>query len=310
MKAAQISQYGGPEVIEIREIDKPTLKDTQVLAEVKAAAINPFDWKVRAGYMKENIPLKFPVTLGADFSGVVTEVASDVKDYKPGDEVYGSAIVLGGGSGTLAEYAAANAANIAQKPAKLDHEQSAALVLVGVSAFQALDQLNLSKGQKLLIQGGAGGVGSATIQYAKHLGVYVAVTVREADKVFVRDLGADEVIDYQKEKFEEKLGGFDAVFDTVGDETYEKSFQVLKPGGKIISMRQPPNEELASKHNVTALYQTSQVNTKSLERLSELVDKDVIKPQIDKEFPLDQAAEAFKHLERGHPRGKVVVKIK
>lgn len=309
MKAAQISKYGGPEAIEIREIDKPALKDKQVLVEVKAAAINPFDWKLRSGNFRQSIPLNLPITLGADFSGAVKEVAKDVTNIKPGDEVYGSAIVLNGGSGALAEYATANTANIGPKLASLSHEQAAALVLVGISAFQALDKLNLEKGQRLLIQGGAGGIGSAAIQYAKHLGVYVAVIVRETDKVFVRDLGADEVIDYQKEKFEDKLKDFDAVFDTVGGDVYANSFKVLKKGGVIISMTMPPNEELMTQYGNNALYQTTSEKTDSINRLTELIDKGVIKPQIDKEFPLEQTAEAFEHLETGHPKGKVVVKI-
>ncbi len=305
MKAAQISQYGGPEVIEINEVGKPLPQAGQVLVEVQAAAINPFDWKMREGYVKGAIK-SLPITLGGDFSGVVE---SGADQFQPGDEVYGSALILSGGSGALAELATTKPENIAKKPAKLNHSEAASLVLVGVSAFQALDQLKLKPASKLLIQGGAGGIGSAAIQYAKHLGTYVATTVREADVAFVKSLGADQVIDYQKAKASEKLHNFDAVFDTVGDEVYKDSFKVLKKGGPIISMTMPPDEELATKYQVKALYQGTKVNIESLNRLTKLIEGNVITPHVDKEFPLAQTAEAFKHLETGHPKGKVVIKI-
>ncbi len=309
MKAAQINQYGGPEVIAVTDTDMPVSKDAQVLVKVQAAAINPFDWKIRAGYMKDAIPLSLPVTLGADFSGVVSEVAEGVTDFKAGDEVYGSAIILNGGSGALAEHAAVNTKSIARKPATVSFEQAAALVLVGVSAVQALDQLNLAPGKKVLIHGGAGGIGSAAIQYAKSLGAYVAATARGEDKDFVIQLGADEVIDYENQKFEDAVNDYDAVFDTVGGETYARSFKVLAKGGIIISMLEQPSEQLMSEYGVTALPMSTDVNTGSLNRLAELVAEGTIKPQVDKVFPLEQTADAFTYLETGHPKGKVVVKI-
>lgn len=311
MKAAQIKEYGGPEIITINEVAKPTAKEGQVLVEVHAAAINPFDWKLREGYMKERIPLQLPITVGADFSGVITELGPNVTDYKPGDEVYGSATILNGGSGATAEYAAANTANIALKPKNLSHNEAAALVLVGVSAVQVLENhIQLKSGQKILVHGGAGGIGSVAIQYAKYLGGYVATTATEADKDFVTGLGADEVIDYEKEKFEEKLSGYDAVFDTVAGEVYQKSFQVLKTGGVIVSMNEQPNEELAAHYGVRAVLQSSKTDPDSLKHLAELADNAVIKAQVDKAFPLQQASEAYKHAEEGHPKGKVVIEVK
>lgn len=307
MKAARYSEYGGPEVIEIVEVDQPVAKDDQVLVEVHAAAINPFDWKVRHGYMKEYIPLELPITIGADFAGVVVQGAAE---FKEGDQVFGSAIVLNGGSGAVAEFVVANTANISKQPENVSAQEAAALVLTGVSAVQALNQLNLSAGKKVLIHGGAGGIGTAAIQYAKHLGAHVATTVQAKDTNYVAELGADQIINYEAERFEDVLQDFDAVFDVVGGELYPRSFAVLKDGGIIISMNEQPDEATAKEHNVTALYQSTSVNTDSLNELRELVEAGVIKPKVDREFPLDQAADAFRHLESGHPQGKVVITVK
>lgn len=311
MKTAQINTYGGNEVLEINEnASKPTLAQGQVLVEVHAASLNPVDRVIRAGYLKEMVPLSFPATLGGDFSGVVAEVGEAVSDFKVGDPVYGQAILLNGGSGSLAQFVAANAANTARKPQNVSYIEAAALPLVGVSALQALEEhIKLEKGQKILIHGGAGGIGTIAIQLAKSLGGYVATTVRTDDKNYVKELGADQVIDYQNEAFEEMLKEFDAVLDTVGGETTNKSFKVLKKGGILVSMLGQPNPELVEKYGVTAIGQSTNTNTQHLNRLAELIDSGKIKVELDKVFPLEQVQEAFKHLEQGHPRGKVVVKI-
>ena len=307
MKSVQYSEYGGIEVLKINEIDKPVLKEGQVLVEIKAAAINPFDCKLRAGVMKDAIPLTFPVTIGADFAGIISTEGNQSSEFKAGDEVYGSAIVLNGGSGAVAQYAAVNVASLARKPGSLSFAQAAALVLVGVSAIQALDGLQLSAGQKILIHGGAGGIGSVAIQYAKYLGAIVATTAMGQDEDFVTELGADTVINYEQQQFEDVLSDYDAVYDTIGGDTYANSFKILKRGGRIVSMVAPVNEELAQEHGVTATYQSTQVNTASLNRLTEVVDAGAIKSQVDSEFSLDQVADAYKHLENGHPKGKIVI---
>ncbi len=307
MKAAQINEYGSPDVIKIVDIDKPAPGEGQILVELRAASLNPFDYKLRKGFMKDMMPLQFPITIGADFAGVVVE-GSD--DYRPGDEVFGSAIILNGGSGALAEFATANTQNIALKPKNVSFQQAAAAVLTGVSALQAVNQLDLGPGKKVLIHGGAGGIGSAAIQYAKHLGAHVATTAAAKDKEFVTGLGADEAVDYETQKFEEVMHGYDAVFDIVGGETQARSFAVLKEGGIMVSMFGQPDETLAAEHKVTGIAQNTQINTASLNQLKKLIEDGVIKPQIDREFPLDQTAEAFKHLETGSPQGKVVVRIK
>ena len=310
MKAAQFTNYGGPEVIAINEVPKPTPLKTQILIEVRAATINPFDYKLRRGYMKDAMPLKLPLTLGGNLSGVVVELGTDVVNFKVGDEVFGQSYAFGGGSGAIAEYAVASAENIAIKPKSINHIEAGSLPLVGVSAIQALEQhINLTKEQKILIHGGAGGIGSIAIQLAKHLGAYVATTARSEDIEFVKNLGADEVIDYKSQDFSQVLKDFDSVFDTVGGETTDKSFKVLKKGGVLVSMVGAPSEGLAKEYGVEVVGQNTQTNSKNLARLAELVDQGVIKAQVDKVFPLDQTKLAFEYVETGHPRGKVVISI-
>lgn len=312
MKAIQIKKYGGSEVFEINQnASIPTPGIGQVLVRTYAASINPFDWKVREGFFKDMMPLKFPLILGGDFAGIIVEVGEGVLEFKVEDRVYGSANIFNGGSGALAQYCVANVANIAKKPKNADFLESAASVLVGASAIQALeDHIKLKKGQKILIHGGAGGIGSTAIQLAKSKGAYVVTAVSTDDKDFVKSLGADNIIDYKSEDFSEKLKDFDAVFDTVGGETTNKSFQVLKKGGVLVSMLGQPSPELAKKYEVTAIGQNTNTNTKHLNRLEELIDGGKIKIQIDRVFPLQKTREAFDHLEHGSPRGKVAIKIR
>lgn len=311
MRAVQYTKYGGPEVIEVKGIANPSAGSGQVLVEVHAASLNPFDWKLRSGYMKDMIPLQFPVTIGGDFSGVVVEVGKEVSEFKIGDDVFGQALVLNGGSGSIAQFCAANIKNTAAKPKSINHQESASLPLVGASAIQALEEhIKLTSGQKVLIHGGSGGIGSIAVQLAKYLGAYVATTVSIEKLQFAKKLGADEVIDYKNQRFEEMVKDFDAVFDTVGGETTEKSFKVLRRGGILVSMVGQPNEDLAAKYNVTAIGQNTQTNAERLSHLARLVDEGVIKPQVAKVFPLDETRQAFEHLESGHPRGKVVVSVK
>jgi len=311
MKAVQFSQYGGPEVLKVTNIDKPTLKEGQVLIEVYAASLNPVDWKVRAGYMKDYFTLEFPVTIGGNFSGVVQEVGAGVLEFQVGDEVYGQSIVLNGGSGSFAEMTVSNAQNTAPKPKNVDHIQAAALPLVGVSALQALEEhIKLQKGQKILIHGGAGGIGMIAIQLAKYLGAYVATTVSTDAVDTVKQLGADEVIDYKTQQFETLLHDFDAVFDTVGGGVTDKSFAVLKDKGILVSMAPQSNETLAKEKNITAISQSTNTNTENLTRLAALVDQEILHIEVDKIFTINQSKEAFEYFETGHPRGKVVIKIK
>ena len=312
MKSAQITRYGNnSEVIEINEVTMPNLSAGKVLVNIKIAGINPIDWKIREGYMQQMIHLQFPSTLGMDFSGVIKQVGEDVSsDFKQGDEVYGQAGVPSGGSGAFSELALANATSIAHKPKRLSHTQAAALPLVGVSAWQALvEHIGLSKGQKILIHGGAGGIGSIAIQLAKNLGAHVATTVSSDDKQFVQDLGANEVIDYKTQTFEDLVHDYDAVFDTVGGETYTRSFRVLRKGGIIVSMLEQQNLELMEQFGVKAVSQFTQVNRERLFKLAEWVDQNKVNVHIDKTFSLDEVGKALDYLRDIHPRGKIVLAI-
>jgi alcohol dehydrogenase len=237
-------------------------------------------------------------------------VGEGVEGFNIGEEVYGQANALSG-QGSFAEFTPVKAESLAHKPQSVDFVGAAALPLTAVSAYQALvDTLHLQKDQHILIHGGAGGIGVMAIQLAKHLGAHVATTVSTDDVEFVRDLGADEVIDYKTQKFEETLHDIDATYDTVGSDTYARSFEVLKQGGHIVSMLEQPNEELMRTHSVTATHQFTQMTPQRLVKVAELVDQGALKVTVDKTFPLEQAAEALEYLRSGHHRGKVVIKVK
>ena len=311
MRAAQINSYGGKEVLRVTaQAPQPSAGKGQVLVEVHAASVNPFDWKVREGLIQSKVQLAFPATLGGDMSGVVVEIGEDVADFEIGQEVYGQAGPLSS-VGSFAEFAPARAKALARKPASVDFITAAAVPLTGTSAYQALvDTLQLQAGQKILIHGGAGGIGSFAVQLAKHLGAHVATTVAPEDIDFVKTLGADQAIDYTSQKFEQQLRGFDAVYDTIGGDTYTRSFEILKPGGQIVSMTEGPREDLMSKYQVTAAYQSSKVTSERLTHVAQLIDQGALKVTIDKIFPLDEAAEALDYVHKGHHRGKVIIKVK
>lgn len=312
MKSIQIKRYGGSEVVEINQ-STPALSDPsagKVLVTVKAAGVNPADWKVREGYFQQMTPLQFPSTLGMDFSGVIEKVGEGVHGFKQDEEVYGDAAAIRGRSGAFAEMALANEDSIAHKPKTLSHEEAAGLPLVGVSAWQALvETIRLSGGQKILIHGGAGGIGSIAIQLAMRLGAYTATTVSTNDKEFVQQLGANEAIDYQTQTFEDLLHDYDAVFDTVGGETYTRSFKILKKGGTIVSMIEQPNQELMHRFGVKATSQFTKVNRDRLTRLAQWVDQNNIRVNIDRTFPLDEAGKALDYQRDIHPRGKIVLRM-
>ena len=261
MKSIQINRYGGSGVIEVKNAASvPNPSSGKILVNVKAAGVNPADWKIREGYFQQMAPLQFPSTLGADFSGIIKQLGEGVSNsgLKQGDEVYGLAsAAFGGGSGAFAELALVEKDRIAHKPKTLNHIEAAGLPTVGISAWQGLvENIGLSKDKKILIHGGAGGIGSIAIQLAKRLGAYIATTASTNDKQFVQELGADQVIDYKTENFEDILHDYDGVFDTIGGDTYKRSFKVLKKGSGIItSMLEQPNSELMNRYGVKALAQ-------------------------------------------------------
>jgi NADPH:quinone reductase-like Zn-dependent oxidoreductase len=308
MKAARIHTYGGASVIAIEEIDKPTAEEGQVIVEVHAASLNPWDSKLRDGALGDS--LKLPVTVGGDIAGTVAEVGPHVTELAVGDKVYGDAGPAPG-SGAFAQFALAPVGQVAKLPQNLDFPDAASLPLVGSSAVQALlEHIKLQSGQKLLIHGGTGGIGSIALQVAKHLGAYVATTVPTHAISLAKELGADEVIDFKTQDFTHLIRDYDAVFDTAGGEVFEKSLNVLRPGGIAVSMVGHVDEAVAKQKGVTALTQATKITTERLNKLTELVEQGVAKPHVAKTFPLDQTREAFEARESGQVPGKIVLKIK
>jgi len=311
MRAAQIPEYGHADVVRIDEVDLPPPAAGQVRIEVHASSINPVDTALREGYLAQMAPIELSATPGIDVAGTVAALGEGFSALVVGDRVYGSASILAGGTGAFAEYASAPASLLAPMPANASFAEAGAIVLTGVSAVQALTgHLELQPGQKILVHGGAGGIGSLAIQLAKHLGAYVAATASGDGLELVRELGADEAIDYKNEAFDQRLTDYDAVLDTVGGETYTRSFRVLRPGGIIVSMLAPPNAELMEQYGVRAISQQTQVNTEVLTALAKLVEEGVLTPVIDRAFPLDEVREAFEAKEQGGVQGKIGIQVR
>lgn len=307
MKAAIINDYGKD--IEISEVQVPELLADSVMIEVHAASINPIDNIVRAGYMKELMPITFPYIMGYDVSGVVTAVGSEVSKFKVGDAVFSRPNQMQAGS--LSEYNVVKEDELALKPNKLSHEEAASVPLAGLTALQALTvKGNLQKGQKVLIHAGSGGVGTFAIQIAKNLGAKVAVTTSRSNFDLVKNLGADVIIDYKSQKFEEELQDYDLVLDTMGGAILNRSFKVLKKGGAIVSIKGQDTEGLAKQYGVDFQAFFMWPSGGMLSHLGQLIEADIIKPTLDRSYTFDQVQAAYDYLQAGHAKGKVVIKIK
>jgi len=308
MKAIVIREFGGPEVLHLEDFPKPTPAADEVLVKVYASGVNPIDWKIRAGLRKEKFPTSFPLILGWDVSGVIEEMGNAVTNFKNGDEVYGRPDVTK--NGTYAEYVAVKANQLAIKPKSIDHIKAAAVPLAGLTAWQGLfDHGKLEKGQKVLIQAGSGGVGSYAVQLAKWKGAYVIATASEKSTELVKQLGADEVIDYKKEKFEDKVKEADLVLDLIGGDTQKRSLQVLKSGGRLITTLKAEYTDKAKERNIHLEAYTAQSYPEQLEKMATLIDKGIVKPVIAEVLPLEKAAEAQKKSEDGHIVGKIVLQV-
>lgn len=306
MKAIRIHQYGGPEVLAQVEMQRPAPGANEVLIKVKAASVNPFDWKVRAGYKKDIFPLTFPATLGSDVSGTVEEVGPGAARFKRGDEVYASLGLEGGG---YAEYAVAKEEIVAKRPSTLDHLQAAAVPVAGLTAWQTLFEVaQLRAGQKVLIHAAAGGVGSFAVQFAKAKGAYVIGTASSRNQAFLRELGVDKAVDYQKTRFEDVVRDADVVLDTIGGDTQERSFKALKKGGILVSIVQPPSQELAAKYGVRALFYAGHPSSSNLAEIAGLIDAGKVKTVVETVLPLAEARRAHELSQSGHARGKIVLK--
>ena len=303
MKAIQIHAFGGPEVLQYEDVPQPQPKAKEILVRVHAAGVNPVDWKIREGHLSGALPM----IMGIDFSGVVESVGAGVTKYRSGDAVFGQ---VADESGSYADYAVAMESDVARKPEGLDHIRAAALPVAGLVPWQALfDTANLTAGQTVLIHGAAGGVGSFAVQFAKWKGARVIGTASGAHVEQVRQLGADEVIDYRKTKFEEVARDVDVVLDTIGGETQERSWQVLKRGGVLVSLVQPPPAEKAAARGARGFFVRQKANGEQLAAIADLVVKGKVKVNVETVLPLREAAKAQELSKTGHSGGKIVLEV-
>ncbi|TMR98407.1 NADP-dependent oxidoreductase [Nonomuraea basaltis] len=334
MKAFVVERYGDADTVRASDVPDPKAGAHDVLVRIHAASVNPVDLKIRDGDLKAILPLRAPFVLGNDLAGTVVAVGARVTRFAVGDEVY--AHPDQNRMGTFAELIAIHEDDVATKPATLTMAEAASIPLVGLTAWQALvERADLRPGQKVLIHAGAGGVGTIAIQLAKHLGASVATTASASKTDVVKSLGADVVIDYQKQAFEAILHDYDVVLDTVGGETLDKSLRVLKPGGKVVSVAGPPDPAFAReiganpvirlaiaalsfrirrrvrRRQVTYSYLFMKASGDQLRELAALIDAGIIRPVVDSVFDFDQTREALAHLEQGRTKaGKVVVRMK
>ncbi len=307
MRAAIITQYGNP--AEVADVDVPTLPADSVMIEVHASSINPIDWIIMAGYVQEMLPYQMPWIIGYDVSGVVTEVGADAKSFAVGDEVFGRA----GGmqAGTMAEYAAIKASELAIKPDNISHAEAAGVPLVGLTAWQALfDKGGLTEGQRVLIHAGSGGVGTLAIQIAKNAGAWVATTASAKNQDLVLGLGADQFVDYASEKFEDVVETVDLVIDMMGDDTLARSFEVVKSGGTVVSVKGDAPEGLAAERGVAFHSFFMDPSGEQLTDLADLIRKGSVRPILNRTFPLDEVADAFAYAQSGAGAGKVALAIR
>src|SRR6266487_6032466 len=333
MKALVLKRYGGLDQGVFADIPKPALKPDEILVRVHAAGLNPIDYMIPKGTFKPMLRFQLPATLGSDLAGVVVEVGSRVTRFKPGDAVFASIFDLSG-TGALAEFALVPENAGALKPAHLDFVQAASIPMVGLTSWQALkERAHLKPGQKVFIPAGAGGIGTFAIQLAKYLGAKVGTTTSTGNVDLVRSLGADEVIDYKKQQFENVLRDYDAVLGTVRGDAIEKSLRILKPGSNVVSLVGPSDAAFArargmnffmvfvigllsqkiirhaKKRGIKYSFLFVHPDGQQLAEIGELLKAERIRPVIDKVFLFDQAKEALAYLENGRAKGKVVVRM-
>jgi NADPH:quinone reductase-like Zn-dependent oxidoreductase len=333
MKAFIVKRHGKKERLHATDVPEPVPRDDEVLIQVHAASVNPIDVKVRNGDFKLLVPYRAPFVLGHDVAGVVTRVGPRVTQFKVGDEVYARPDDLR--IGTFAEYIAVKETSVALKPNNVSMEEAASIPLVGLTAWQALvEKAQLKKGQKVFIQAGSGGVGTFAIQLAKHLGATVATTVSSGNVALAKRLGADVVIDYKQDAFEQRLNGYDLVLNSQDGKTLSKSLGVLKPGGKLISISGPPDPAFAEatkapwlvkqiigalgfgvrrqarQHQVGYSFLFMQASGNQLRQITALIESGAIRPVVDKVYPFDATNDAMDYVESGKAKGKVVIKVR
>jgi NADPH:quinone reductase-like Zn-dependent oxidoreductase len=303
MKAVRIAQYGGSEQLKYEEAPLPEFGPGRVLAKVRYAGVNPIDWKIREGFLKQVRPASFPLTLGQDFAGEVVAGGDGTGRFQAGERVFGF------GEGTYAEFTAGPITLLAAIPEKVDFAVAAALPTPGVTALQAIrDYVQPKPGSRILIQGAAGSVGSLATQIAKRWGAQVIGTASGEGIVYLRSLGHVQVVDYQQERFE-AVGQVDAVLDLIGDETATRSFAVVKKGGVMVSTVGGANAELAARAGIRGVNMVSKGNAADLAELAALVEHGDVKPKMGEVFPLEQAREAQDTSKEGRAKGKILLKV-
>src|SRR5438874_4644710 len=299
VKAVRINNYGGPEVLNYEDAPRPQPGEGEVLIRVHATSVNPIDWKVREGLMKDFWPHKFPLILGWDLSGVVEELGRGVSRFKISDEVY--SVPDPTRNGAYADYIVVREPELALKPNSLHHIRAAAVPLAALTAWQSLfDTAQLQPGQRVLIHAGSGGVGHLAVQFAKWKGAYVFATASTKNQDLLRKLGVDEPIDYTQQRFEDFARDVDVVLDTIGDETQERSWSVLKRGGNLVSLVQPPSEEKAKELDVRAAIIGAQPNAAQPAEIAKIIDPGKLAPVIDRILPLSEARRAHELGQSGH----------
>ena len=326
MKALQVKKYGEiSDGLVIKNVDKPKIKENDVLLEVKAASLNPIDYKLVEGELKDMVTLNLPATVGYDVSGVIIEKGVAVSNYKIGDEIY--ARVPQNQMGTIAEFVAVESKLIAKKPTNITFEQAAGLPLVGLTAIQALEAVGIKEGDRILIHAGSGGVGSFAIQYAKVRGAIVYTTTSTKNVDWVKALGADRVIDYTKEDYKEVANELDIVFDTLGDDYTFEAFEIIKEGGKVTTLVGPPDEKTAKEMGITdyklpeqlaklikdktAVYKLTWMHPsgEQLDAICAMVEEGAIKPIVDLIYAFEDGVDAYEYLATGKAKGKVIIKL-
>ncbi|RYY01425.1 MAG: NADP-dependent oxidoreductase [Gammaproteobacteria bacterium] len=304
MKAIEIKAYGNMDVVNYVDVERPEPAADEILVRVQYAGVNPVDWKIRNG-LGERLGLKLPIRLGGEITGIVETLGANVKNFNMGDEVYG--LISSGG---FAEFALAKSTDIALKPKNISFEQAAAIPLGALTAWQAIFNLaNVTSGQKILITGASGGVGSLAVQLAKAKGAHVIGMASGSNEDFVRNLGADEFIDYTLQNFVDFVKDVDVVFDTVGGDTFSKSFNTLKKGGFLVTAVEFPTEEKAQEFGVKAARVFCKPNVQELNEITQLVDDGKLKANVSVVFPLAKIKEALQLSEERHTRGKIVLQI-
>jgi NADPH:quinone reductase-like Zn-dependent oxidoreductase len=304
IQAIQVYDYGDANQLKLEQIAQPEPKEGEVLVRVRAAGVNPVDWKIRSGAMKNFMQLPFPYVPGADFAGVIEKVGTGVTAFQVGQEVFGRA------QGTYTQYAVVPVNDIALKPKSLSFDDAATIAIGATTAWQGLfDHGKLQEGQRVLILGGSGGVGLFAVQFAKWKGAHVISTTSTRNVDFVRSLGAETVIDYTQTRIEDAVHDVDLVFDTVGGDTLATAYSTLKRGGTLITIAGQPDEAKANQLGVHVGSFSAQVSSELLAQFAQLIDEGQIKAFVGDTFPLNEASQAQELCQKGHGRGRIVLQV-